>query len=78
MGKIANFIPLTKVNKNESACVIEIKTNDIPKIRKLAAFGLMPGSFVRVIQKYPAIVIQSGFTQLALDDDIASEIIVGP
>jgi len=78
MGKIANYIPLTKVNKNESACVVEIKTNDIPKVRKLAAFGLMPGSLVKVIQKYPAIVIQSGYTQLALDEDIAAEIIVEP
>lgn len=78
MGKITNFIPLTNVKKYESACVVEIKTNDIPKVRKLAAFGLMPGSIVKVIQKYPAIVIQSGFTQLALDDDIASEIMVEP
>jgi Fe2+ transport system protein FeoA len=76
MEKVINFVPLTKLKKNESACVVEIKTEDTPKIRKLAAFGLMPGSSVRVVQKYPAIIIQSGFTQLALDEDIAAEIMV--
>lgn len=76
MEKVMDFIPLTKLKKNESACVVEINTEDTPKIRKLAAFGLMPGSSVRVIQKYPAIIIQSGFTQLALDEDIAAEIMV--
>jgi len=76
MEKVVNFIPLTKLKKNESSCVVEIKTGDTPKIRKLAAFGLMPGSSVRVVQKYPAIIIQSGFTQLALDEDIAAEIMV--
>jgi Fe2+ transport system protein FeoA len=64
------------LDKSEAATVVKIDTNDIQKLRKLTAFGIMPGSRVSIIQKYPAIVIQVGYTQLAMDNDIAKEILV--
>lgn len=69
-------ISLLSLKTNEIAYIVGINTNDIQKLRKLTAFGILPGSRVSVIQRYPAVVVQVGFTQLALDNDIASEILV--
>lgn len=69
-------VSLTALKAGEKATVVRIKTDDRQKLRKLTAFGIMPGASVNIIQKYPAVVIQIGFTQVALDDEIASEIIV--
>jgi len=69
-------IPLSLLKVNDRAKVTGIDTKDTRKLRKLAAFGIMPGMDVVVMQKYPAIIIQAGYTQLALDEDIAGEILV--
>lgn len=73
MGKNTN---LTALKINESARIVRINTDNHLKLRKLTAFGILPGSDIMVIQKYPAYVVQVGFTQVALDSGIASEIIV--
>lgn len=77
MGKI-NYsdVPLTFLKNDERASVAAIKTDDMLKLRKLTAFGIMPGSDIAMIQRYPAFVVQVGFTQVALDEEIASLIIV--
>lgn len=58
------------------ARIEEINSSNSLKLRKLAAFGIMPGSDIIIIQKYPVYILQVGFTQVALDKDIASEITV--
>ncbi len=42
----------------------------------LAVFGLVPGSEIRVIQRYPSYVIGVGETVLALEADVAGDIVV--
>lgn len=42
----------------------------------LAVFGLLPGAEVTLVQQRPSCVVQVGETQLALDSDIAEEILV--
>ncbi|MCX7711860.1 MAG: ferrous iron transport protein A [Clostridia bacterium] len=69
-------IPLTMLKAGQEAKIVTVKTEDNQKLRKLAAFGIFPGTEIQVIQCYPSIVIQAGFTQIALDSEIASEIIV--
>lgn len=43
---------------------------------KIAAFGLLPGTNITVLQTVPAIVIQIEHTRIALDNAIAKTIIV--
>jgi ferrous iron transport protein A len=76
MGTKGNPMSLTILKTGEKATVVGIRTEDRVKLRKLTAFGILPGVGVKVIQKYPAIVIQVGYTQVALDEAIASEIII--
>lgn len=42
----------------------------------LAVFGLVPGCEIRVIQRYPSYVIGVGETVLALEADVAGDIVV--
>jgi Fe2+ transport system protein FeoA len=43
----------------------------------LAVFGIVPGAEVTVIQQRPACVVRIGETELALDRDIAEQVLVG-
>jgi Fe2+ transport system protein FeoA len=42
----------------------------------LRAYGVEPGGTIRVIQQHPVTVVQVEHTELAVDDRIASHIIV--
>ncbi|HYN23144.1 MAG TPA: FeoA family protein [Thermoanaerobaculia bacterium] len=42
----------------------------------LAVFGLVPGSEVRLLQRYPSFVLRIGETVLALDTEVAGAIVV--
>ena len=42
----------------------------------LAAFGLVEGSEVQLVQRHPAYVVRVGETELALDAEIAGEILI--
>jgi Fe2+ transport system protein FeoA len=43
----------------------------------LAVFGLVPGAEVTVVQQLPSCVVRVGETELALDTEIANDIVVG-
>jgi len=50
---------------------------DSPSRRNhLAVFGLVPGSEIRLLQRYPSFVVRIGETILALEDDVARDIVV--
>jgi Fe2+ transport system protein FeoA len=42
----------------------------------LAVFGLVPGCELRVLQRYPSFVVHIGETVLALEEDVARDIVV--
>jgi len=49
-------------------------TYEPKKIRKLMSLGIYPGLLIRLLQVFPAYVFQVGFTQFAVDREIAREI----
>lgn len=48
------------------------------RMDRLACLGVLPGSEIRLTQRAPSVVIESGETTLALDPEIAAEIYVKP
>lgn len=42
----------------------------------LAVFGLVPGSEIRLLQRHPSFVVEIGETVLALDADVAGDIVL--
>ncbi|MEI6512121.1 MAG: FeoA family protein [bacterium] len=64
-------ITLNKLAKRKRATVVTINRHDGTHWRKLLAFGIVPGATLVVIQRFPAIVIRIGETEVALDLDTA-------
>lgn len=66
---------LTELEKGAKAQVVKLPDNPL-YLRKLMAFGVLPGTVVTVLQTTPCLVLDIGNTRLALDREIAAEIIV--
>ena len=69
-------VALVSCHSGESGEVSHIKTEDARKLRKIMNLGLIPGSKICLIQKFPNYVFQLGNTQLAVDKELASEIFI--
>jgi Fe2+ transport system protein FeoA len=69
-----NSLQLTKMKKNQKGIISELNTEDKNILRKLMSMGILPGMTLRVIQAFPSYVFQVGYTQVALDNEIASVI----
>lgn len=59
---------LNELKKGEHRAISEIVHDTEGHWRKLAAFGLMPGANVKMIQRWPTFVVQVGRTEVGLDE----------
>jgi len=59
-----------------SATIAFIAPKTLARLQKLAAFGIVPGSEIRLVARKPSCVIGCGATSIALEDDIGREIYV--
>jgi Fe2+ transport system protein FeoA len=68
------ILPLHHLKPGQSARVIELKSDNPARLDRLSAFGLVPGSMVRLEQIYPALIFRVGETEVSVDKEVASEI----
>jgi DtxR family Mn-dependent transcriptional regulator len=61
-----------------TACVVFIAPRSVQRLNRLAAFGVVPGSEVRLIERLPSVVLACGQTSIAIEDEIGREIYVRP
>jgi Fe2+ transport system protein FeoA/rubredoxin len=71
-----NVITLDKLEVNCKAKVTRIKTDDEVRLKKLMAMGIFPGMEINLVQKYPSFVFTIGYSQFAVDLELAREIFV--
>jgi DtxR family Mn-dependent transcriptional regulator len=69
-------IPISEVEIGEEVKVAYINTRSNSRMHKLSHFGIVPGTFVSVHQRYPSFVIKCGNSQIALEEEIAKEIYI--
>lgn len=67
---------LSDLQPGQSATVYGIDSASASRQERLNVFGILPGSSITVEQRYPALVVSVGFTQLALEPDLANEILI--
>jgi len=60
----------------QSAVVASIEEAPASTIRRLLSLGVMPGESLILEQKSPAFIVRVGWTQVALDHETASEVLV--
>ncbi len=58
--------------------VVFIAPKSPSRLNKLAAFGVVPGSVVKLIERKPSVVMSCGPTSIAIEDEIGREIFVRP
>ncbi|HEX9780433.1 MAG TPA: metal-dependent transcriptional regulator [bacterium] len=76
-GAVAPLIvPLVRLGIGEDATVAFVHTRKHSYLQRLGALGIVPGTALRVRQTHPAIVIQLGETELALDREAGEELYV--
>jgi DtxR family Mn-dependent transcriptional regulator len=68
--------PLADLKSNQHGRIAYIHANSQRRLQKLMALGVTPGKPITVLQTFPTHVFQVGYTQLAVDQDIAKDIYV--
>jgi len=66
------------LTSGERARVLRLAGEKASRRNALAVFGLVPGSEIELVERQPAYVIRVGETELALDAEIAREILIEP
>lgn len=59
-----------------SGSVAFIAPRSVSRLNRLASFGVVPGSTVRLIERKPSVVFSCGHTSIAVEDEIGKEIYV--
>jgi DtxR family Mn-dependent transcriptional regulator len=70
--------PLSKLGEGESGTVVRIVSREPDRVVKLSSLGVMPGVPIRLVQRQPAVVLQIAETTIAIDREVADEILVEP
>jgi Fe2+ transport system protein FeoA len=68
--------PLPQLKPGQSAQVVELKGVDVLRLERLSAYGIAPGSWIRLEQLYPVLIFHVGETELSVDQEVARDIIV--
>lgn len=75
---IRETIPLSHVLPGREVRIVALREMSGPRVSRLGAFGLVPGSSIEVVQRRPAPVVRVGETELALSVEILERIEVVP
>ena len=68
--------PLSEGKPGDHGTVASLATRSKRQTQKLMAMGLLPGSEVRLIQRFPSYVFQVGYSQFAVDRALAAVVLV--
>lgn len=68
-------MPVTALNKGEEGIIVKVGGRELER-RKLFALGLLPGEVIILEEGYPVILLRSGYTLAALDEEMAKNIFV--
>lgn len=69
-------LPLVALRVGEVATIRDLRVHDPAVTQKLLTLGVAPGVRVRVVQRFPAYVLEVGFAQIAVDHHIAKAVCV--
>jgi len=70
--------PLSRLDTGTSGTVVRIVSTAPDRVVKLSSLGVMPGVLIRLVQRHPAVVLQIAETTIAVDREVADEILVEP
>ena len=72
----AGLVTLGEVPKGASVRVVAVENVNGSRPLQMQAYGLAPGRTVQVLQQDPVTVVRADHTELALEGDLASKVLV--
>ncbi|BCS53158.1 metal-dependent transcriptional regulator [Geobacter sp. SVR] len=69
-------VPLTEFKAGQEGEIAYIQTEDNKKMQKLMAMGVLPGNKIALVQSFPSYIFRVGFSEFAIDTNLAKEIFV--
>lgn len=60
----------------EKGIILNICTYKTEHLKKIISLGLLPGMDIKLIRTFPTLLCQIGYSQFALDREIASSVVV--
>ena len=69
-------VPLTEFKSGQEGEIAYIQTEDSKKMQKLMAMGVLPGNRILLMQTFPTYIFRVGFSEFAIDTQMAREIFV--
>ncbi len=73
---MTRVVPLHRLKPGQRALVVELRSESAARLDRLGALGLMPGTWIVVQQRTPALVLRVGETEVSVDRSVAEEILV--
>lgn len=70
------IVPLTELKPAEAGEIAYLAASDDKKMQKLMSMGVLPGSQLSLVQKFPSYIFKVGHSQFAVDDTLAREIYI--
>ena len=67
---------ITDLAVGTTAAVIHIEPTSAARLNRLASYGIVPGTMVRLVARRPSVVLSCGNTCVAVEDEIGHAIIV--
>lgn len=69
-------VALTEFKSGQEGEIAYIQTEDSKKMQKLMAMGVLPGNRIVLVQSFPSYIFRVGFSEFAIDTNLAKEIFV--
>lgn len=70
------IVPLTEFKSGQEGEIAYIQTEDNKKMQKLMAMGVLPGNKITLVQSFPSYIFRVGYSEFAIDTNLAREIFV--
>ncbi|MDD5285936.1 MAG: metal-dependent transcriptional regulator [Desulfuromonadaceae bacterium] len=70
------IVPLTEFKSGQEGEIAYIQTEDNKKMQKLMAMGVLPGNKIKLVQAFPSYIFRVGYSEFAIDTNLAREIFV--
>jgi DtxR family Mn-dependent transcriptional regulator len=68
--------PLSELQPGANGQIAYLQMSHPVRLQKLMAMGVLPGGKMRLIRRSPAFVFEIGYSQFAVDEEIAADIFV--
>jgi DtxR family Mn-dependent transcriptional regulator len=68
--------PVCDLQPGQGGYIAYLRMDEPKRLQKLMAMGILPGVPISLLRRFPSFVFEAGFSQFAVDKDIAADIFV--